>query len=823
MNQHQFLIGQPGVSAAAVSKSLSNIAHHAFLVLAALLLVTMSSAAARAQVNGVGKLPDLGWGSWTQEVMFGEGWATEANIKAQSDALKASGLQSHGYVFINIDSGWQSGFDEYGRPTANPALFPDGMAATVQYIHNNGQKASIYWVPGVQSPVYSTDGNIQGTSYPVDSIVETGVPGNAFSYGTPCCNFWHMKIDFTKPGSQQYVNSIVNLFASWGFDAIKLDGVTPGSDDDNLIVDNRPDVQAWSQAIAQSSRPMELTISWALDHDYLSTWQKYANARRIEDDVNCYCTTETQWPDITRLFADLVTWQGDSGPALGWNDLDSLLVGNGTVDGLTNDERQSAMTLWAISNSPMIIGDDLTQLDTFGQQLLSNDKVIAVDQSGAPATQITGGNNPVLASPKLPSGSHNVALFNLNSSASSTAVTWTSLGITGSADVYDLWNDKDLGNFQDSYSAALNSHASALLQITPLSAVQIPAPPAGLTATAGSAQVVLSWTASTGASSYNIYRSTTSGSEIQISTGVTATSFTDTGLTNGTKYFYQVTAVDSAGESGMSSEVTATPKAQAAIPSAPTSLSATAGNGQVVLSWTASSGATSYNIYRGTSSGDEATLTTGVTTAGFTDTGVTNATTYFYEVTAVNSTGESAKSSEVSATPTTGFSISATPTSLSLTGTSGQAISVLTVTPNGDAGTLSFSCSNLPAAYACSFSPSPLSLSGLSAPQKVTMTVSSESASAATQHPLFGKTGHALLGALIPSCFLMGIFMPVGFRKWRRAFIALVMLAAAVGFTACGSSGGATTQPTSTTYNFQVNVTAGANVAQNLGYTLTVQ
>jgi alpha-galactosidase len=79
----------------------------------------------------------------------------------------------------------------------------------------------------------------------------------------------------------------VNLFASWGIDFIKLDAVTPSSYNDNLSIYNRADVAAWAKAIAQSGRPIWFTISWALDQDYLSTWQRYANARRIEGDVEC--------------------------------------------------------------------------------------------------------------------------------------------------------------------------------------------------------------------------------------------------------------------------------------------------------------------------------------------------------------------------------------------------------------------------------------------------------------------------------------------------------------------------------------------------------
>ena len=274
-----------------------------------LILTIALTNVAVAQVNGQGQSPYLGWSSWSQEALHGEGWATEGEIETQSDNLKSSGLQSHGYVYLNIDSGWQGGFDGNGRPTVDPSKFPDGIAATIQHIHNNGQKAGIYWIPGVQQPVWDSNSPILGSPYTIQDIVLPDIPGNAFSYGQS--DPWHKKIDFTRPGAQAYINSVVNLFASWGVDLIKLDGVTPGSDHNNLNIDNRPDVIAWSQAIAQAGRPMWLTISWALDHDYLSTWQTYSNARRIDDDVDCYCGTLTTWTSVSRRFSSLVTWQRD--------------------------------------------------------------------------------------------------------------------------------------------------------------------------------------------------------------------------------------------------------------------------------------------------------------------------------------------------------------------------------------------------------------------------------------------------------------------------------------------------------------------------------
>jgi fibronectin type 3 domain-containing protein len=179
----------------------------------------------------------------------------------------------------------------------------------------------------------------------------------------------------------------------------------------------------------------------------------------------------------------------------------------------------------------------------------------------------------------------------------------------------------------------------------------VPPVPVGLMATAGNAQVSLSWTASNGATLYYVKRSTTSGGPYAQISAPSATSYTDTGLTNGTKYFYVVSAYNSAGQSANSSEVSATPTAPATPPAAPANLQATAGNAQVSLSWTASSGATSYHVKRSTTSGSGYMQIAAPAAASYSDTGLTNGTAYYYVVSALNAAGESANSTQVTATP----------------------------------------------------------------------------------------------------------------------------------------------------------------------------
>ena len=225
-----------------------------------------------------------------------------------------------------------------------------------------------------------------------------------------------------------------------------------------------------------------------------------------------------------------------------------------------------------------------------------------------------------------------------------------------------------------------------------------PSAPQSLAATAGSGSVSLTWQppANNGGaaiSGYNIYRGTSAGGEgaTAIATNVATTSFTDTGLTNGTTYYYKVAAVNSAGTSSLSGEASATPVAvQATVPTAPQSLTATGGNASVSLSWTApssngGSAITGYNVYRATSAGAEGTtpVATHVTGTTFTDTGLANGTTYFYTVAAVNAVGTSPQSGEASATPRA--TVPSAPTGLVASGGSGSVALSWTV-PTLDGG-----------------------------------------------------------------------------------------------------------------------------------------
>lgn len=184
--------------------------------------------------------------------------------------------------------------------------------------------------------------------------------------------------------------------------------------------------------------------------------------------------------------------------------------------------------------------------------------------------------------------------------------------------------------------------------------VSVPAAPTGLTATPGNAQVSLSWNASAGADNYNVKRATSSGGPYELITTVTTTGHLDSGLANGTTYYYVVSASNSIGESANSSEASATPSAPPAPPAAPTALAATAVSPtQINLSWTDNANnETGFKVERKIGAGGTysqiALLAADATS--FPDTTVSGNTTYFYRVRATNTGGDSDYSNEASAT-----------------------------------------------------------------------------------------------------------------------------------------------------------------------------
>ena len=422
---------------------------------------------AHAAPNDVGEKPYLGWSSWSLEATKypgydGQNWLTSQHVQQQSDAM-ARTLQAHGYNYINIDSGWRGGWDEFGRPTANTKRFPDGMAAIGEYLHARNQKFGIYYVPGIDDDLLQKNPPIKGTNLHIRDIVFTPQRiANAWGGGHA--------IDFSKPGAQEYIQSIADLFAAWKIDFLKFDGVTPGSEHYDLKIDARPVVAAWSRALKQTRRPIWLTLSWKIDMRYNTFWRQHSHALRTDQDVESYDDKLTHWEQISRRFNTARAYNHLAGKGKGWNDFDSLLVGNGEMSGLSDDERRSAMTIWTISCSPLYIGDDLAKLDALGVQILTNDEVIAVQQRGNVAALVNAADAPQeqVWMAKNVDGTTTVALFNLDDRETrSVKAWWKDIDLYEKVTVRDLWAQRDLGESEGKFEARLAPHACRLLLMTP--------------------------------------------------------------------------------------------------------------------------------------------------------------------------------------------------------------------------------------------------------------------------------------------------------------------------------------------------------------------
>jgi hypothetical protein len=425
--------------------------------------------------NGIAAKPYMGWSSWSMQSSkypglnpkgFGS-WLNEANILKQTDAVAAK-LKPSGYNYINMDAGWWmdyawvADFDEHGRPKTNADRFPHGIKYVADYIHGKGMKSGIYIPIGLEKLNYDK-GNLPLAGAPTCGTHDIVYDDRRLTNG------WDSsyKIDFTKPCAQKYIDSVATMFAGWGIDFLKLDGVGPGSGRTGPNYDNRDEVEAWQKALTATGRKIHFELSWSLDITAIDTWKKSSNGWRIDTDVECYCDTLVTWDNSVRnRWADLPAWIKHAGPG-GWNDLDSLDVGNGQMDGISPDERQSYMTLWSIAAAPLYTGDDVTKLDKLGVDLLTNPEVLVVNQQGKSAKPVKEGVDQQTWSVKNNDGSYTVALFNMSSSPKSVQGRWSDIGLTGAGKVRDMWARKDLGTFAGGYGALLPPHGSRLFKVTP--------------------------------------------------------------------------------------------------------------------------------------------------------------------------------------------------------------------------------------------------------------------------------------------------------------------------------------------------------------------
>ncbi len=180
-----------------------------------------------AEDNGLGRTPVLGWSGWS----FLRAKPTAATIEAQARALRDSGLQKIGYEYINLDDFWYQcpgsqgpNVGPYGLWVTDPSRFPaqgdtNGIKVVADYVHSLGLKFGIYVTPGISKQAVAKNTPIKGTPYTAAQIAEPSVKESNYN-----CHGM-IRINYDKPGAQEFVNSWVDMLATWGVDYIKIDGM----------------------------------------------------------------------------------------------------------------------------------------------------------------------------------------------------------------------------------------------------------------------------------------------------------------------------------------------------------------------------------------------------------------------------------------------------------------------------------------------------------------------------------------------------------------------------------------------------------------------
>jgi hypothetical protein len=415
----------------------------------------------------------MGWNSWD---CFGTA-VTEQLTKENADYM-AENLKQHGWQYIVVDIQWYQptarGFDyqanaklvmdEYGRLLPATNRFPSaeggkGFKPLADYVHSKGLKFGIHLMRGIPKQAVAADTPILGTSHKASEIADK----------TRVCK-WNPDmwgVDMSKPGAQEYYDSVFALIASWDVDFVKVDDLS------RPYHDNVKEVEAIRKSIDKTGRPMVLSTSpGETPLDASEHVAQHANMWRISDDF------WDNWKALKEQFARCKNWAKFTGPGH-WPDADMLPFGavrqnrpNGWTR-FTRDEQITVMTLWSLCRSPLMMGGHMPKNDEFTLSLLTNDEVLAVNQRSTGGRELSNRDGLVIWVADVPdSRDKYVGLFNTRDKVAgadeagvAVSLVLKDLGI-GGCSVRDLWTKKDLGPFTDEFSRIIPYHGAGLYRLT---------------------------------------------------------------------------------------------------------------------------------------------------------------------------------------------------------------------------------------------------------------------------------------------------------------------------------------------------------------------
>jgi hypothetical protein len=291
---------------------------------------------------------------------------------------------------------------------------------------------------------------VKGTSYRARDVADVAsvCPWNTDMYG----------VDMSRPGAQEYYDSVFELLASWGVDYVKVDDIS------RPYHEHEREIEGVRRAIDRCGRPIVLSLSpgeTALDA--AGHVGDHANLWRISDDF------WDDWKALREQFARLERWNPYRRTGA-WPDADMLPLGvlelGRRSTRFTHDEQRVVLTLWAIARSPLMFGGDMTKLDEWTLALLTNDEVLAVNQHSANNRPLFDRGGLVAWCADIPgSNGRYVAVFNTGETATAASVDLGDAGIAGEAAVRDLWSHRDVGPAGPELTVYLPAHGAGLYRV----------------------------------------------------------------------------------------------------------------------------------------------------------------------------------------------------------------------------------------------------------------------------------------------------------------------------------------------------------------------
>ena len=357
--------------------------------------------------NGLTKTPPMGWNSWNTF----EAEIDDKAVREMADQMVASGMRDAGYVYVNIDDTWEGVRDAQGNLGSN-VKFPD-MKALADYIHSKGLKFGIYSSPGPRT----------------------------------CAEY---------PASYGHEEQDAKTFAAWGVDYLKYDWCGA-----RMIYTN-DDLQAVYQKMGEALLKSGRAIVYSLceyGNGKVETWgaKVGANLWRTTGDIR------DSWSSMIANITKQIPTAPYAGPGH-WNDPDMLEIGNGHM---TDDEYRTHMSLWALTASPLLAGNDIRTMTDATKAILLNREVIAVDQDalGKQASPVKSGDLDRWVKP-LTDGSVAVGVVNMGGSEATVNVKASELGLSGVKSARDLWKHTDVAFKDGAYTAKVPSHGVLMLRVS---------------------------------------------------------------------------------------------------------------------------------------------------------------------------------------------------------------------------------------------------------------------------------------------------------------------------------------------------------------------